>query len=29
VDVDTVCDGEGAPGEHGTTFSVILPAIGE
>ena len=27
VDVDTVCDGEGAPGEHGTTFSVILPAV--
>jgi len=22
-----VCDGEGAPGEHGTTFSVILPAL--
>ena len=29
VDVDTVCEGEGNPGEHGTTFSVILPAIGE
>lgn len=29
VDVDTLCEGEGAPGEHGTTFSVILPAIGE
>lgn len=26
VDVDTLCEGEGAPGEHGTTFSVILPA---
>lgn len=26
VDVDTVCEGEGKPGEHGTTFSVILPA---
>ena len=25
VDVDTLCEGEGAPGEHGTTFSVILP----
>lgn len=29
VDVDTLCEGEGQPGEHGTTFSVILPAIGE
>ena len=29
VDVDTLCEGEGKPGEHGTTFSVILPAIGE
>jgi len=29
VDVDTVCEGEAKPGEHGTTFSVILPAIGE
>ena len=27
VDVDTLCEGEGAPGEHGTTFSVILPAM--
>ena len=27
VDVDTLCEGEGAPGEHGTTFSVILPAV--
>lgn len=27
VDVDTVCEGEGKPGEHGTTFSVILPAV--
>ncbi|WP_314500662.1 HAMP domain-containing sensor histidine kinase [uncultured Actinomyces sp.] len=26
VDVDTLCEGEGQPGEHGTTFSVILPA---
>ena len=26
VDVDTLCEGEGKPGEHGTTFSVILPA---
>jgi len=25
VDVDTLCEGEGKPGEHGTTFSVILP----
>lgn len=29
VDVDTLCEGEGAPGEHGTTFSVILPAAGD
>ena len=29
VDVDTVCEGEAKPGEHGTTFSVILPALGE
>ncbi len=29
VDVDTLCEGEGQPGEHGTTFSVILPAISE
>lgn len=27
VDVDTLCEGEGQPGEHGTTFSVILPAM--
>ena len=27
VDVDTLCEGEGKPGEHGTTFSVILPAM--
>ena len=27
VDVDTVCEGEAKPGEHGTTFSVILPAM--
>ena len=27
VDVDTLCEGEGQPGEHGTTFSVILPAV--
>ena len=27
VDVDTLCEGEGAPGERGTTFSVILPAM--
>lgn len=26
VDVDTLCEGEGKPGQHGTTFSVILPA---
>lgn len=26
VDVDTLCEGEGKPGEHGTTFSLILPA---
>lgn len=29
VDVDTLCEGEGKPGEHGTTFSVILPAAGD
>ena len=29
VDVDTLCEGEGQPGEHGTTFSVILPSISE
>ena len=29
VDVDTLCEGEGQPGEHGTTFSVILPAAGD
>jgi len=22
-----VCEGEAKPGEHGTTFSVILPAM--
>lgn len=27
VVVDTLCEGEGKPGEHGTTFSVILPAM--